>query len=452
MAITGEPVGTMAAPHLKRQLKLWHIVFFGLAYMSPYAVFDTFGVVSEITDGRVPASYVIVTIAMLLTAFSYSRMVQIYPSSGSAYTYTRRTMNDGVGFVVGWVALLDYMFLPLLNALLFALYLYAQFPSVPPWIWSVSYVLLITVLVVIGVKFSTLVNIVLVLVQIVIVVVFVALMLQQTDGSVISARPFVGGSADFAALASGASILALAFLGFDAVTTMSEETIDTKRTVGRGVLLVALFGGLFFVIVTYVMQVFLPDARQPADDSSLASAMAAMVGGPAFQAVFTGGVFASFIAGGVAAQTSGSRLMFAMGRDGVLPRRVFGRLHPKLGTPVLNILIIGAFSLLSASLDLVNAISFVNFGALIAFAFVNLSLIFWFFRSRTPRTPLRWITMVAVPGAGFLYNVYLFVNLDHVALTVGAIWLAVGVVVLAIVTKGFRRRPPEVEVEEEAIA
>lgn len=450
MAIAGTPTGA-TKPHLKRQLKLWHIVFFGLAYMSPYAVFDTFGVVSDITDGRVPASYIIVTVAMLLTAYSYSRMVRVYPSAGSAYTYTRRTMNDGVGFVVGWVALLDYMFLPLLNALLFALYLYAQFPTVPPWVWSVSYVVLITVLVMIGVKFSTMVNIVLVLAQIVVVAVFVVLMLQQTDGSVISARPFVGGTADFAALATGASILALAFLGFDAVTTMSEETVDTTKTVGRGVLLVAIFGGLFFISVTYVMQVFMPDATQPADDSSLASAMAAMVGGPAFQAVFTGGVFASFIAGGVAAQTSGSRLMFAMGRDGVLPRRVFGKLHPRLGTPVLNILIIGAFSLLSASLDLVNAISFVNFGALVAFAFVNLSLIFWFLRSGTPRTPMRWIGMVIVPAAGFLYNVYLFLNLDNVALTVGACWLAAGVIVLAVVTKGFRRKPPEVEVEAESI-
>lgn len=451
MSINMAPAGETKPPHLKRQLKLWHIVFFGLAYMSPYAVFDTFGVVSEITDGRVPASYIIVTVAMLLTAFSYSRMVRIYPVSGSAYTYSRRAINDNTGFLVGWVALLDYMFLPLLNALLFALYLWAQFPAVPPWIWSVSYVILITILVLIGVKFSAVVNIVLVLAQIVIVAVFVALMLQQTEGSVVSARPFIGGSADFAALASGASILALAFLGFDAVTTMSEETIDSKKTVGRGVLLVALFGGIFFIVTTYVMQVFMPDARQPEDDSSLASMMAAMVGGPAFQAVFTGGVFASFVAGGVAAQTTGSRLMYAMGRDGVLPKRVFGRLSPRFGTPVVNILIVGAFAMLSASLNLIEAISFVNFGALIAFAFVNLSLLFWFFRSKAPRTPLNVITMVVIPAAGFLYNVYLFINLDNVALTVGAFWVLGGIVMLLFVTKGFRRKPPEVEVETEEL-
>lgn len=444
--------GGAPKPQLKRQLKLWHIVFFGLAYMSPYAVFDTFGLVSGITDGRVPASYIIVTVAMLLTAYSYSRMVRIYPSSGSAYTYTRRTVNDGVGFVVGWVALLDYMFLPLLNALLFSLYLYAQFPTVPPWVWSVSYVVLITLLVVIGVKFSTLVNVVLVLTQIVIVVVFIALIMSETDGSLLSARPFIGGDADFAALAGGASILALAFLGFDAVTTMSEETVDSRKTVSRGVLLVALFGGVFFIVTTYVMQVFMPDAAQPEGDASLASAMAAMVGGPAFQAVFTGGVFASFIAGGVAAQTSGSRLMYAMGRDGVLPRRVFGRIQPRLGTPVLNILIVGAFALLSASLSLIDAISFVNFGALIAFAFVNLSLIFWFFRSKTPRTVMRWIMMAVIPGLGFLYNLYLFVNLDSVALTVGAAWSAVGILMLVVVTRGFKRKPPQVEAPAESAA
>jgi|SRR5699024_322795 len=441
--------------HLQRRLKLHHVVFIGLAYMSPFAVFDTFGIVSASTGGHVPASYVIVTIAILFTAFSYGKMVRIYPVAGSAYTYARRTINSGIGFLVGWAALLDYLFLPMINALLAKIYLSAEFGFVPGWVWIVGLIVIISVLNIIGVKITAKANVLMVLFQLVVALVFVFLTIRaiRADSAVeFALAPFYAIDMQTSSLFAGASVLALAFLGFDASTTLSEETIEPEKNMPRAIFLIALLGAAFFTSVTFFMQVLFPDVESLhalTDDIEAASPHIAMyIGGFAFQAFFLSGAFISVLASGLASQTSASRLVYAMGRDGILPRRFFGYISPRFGTPVLNILVIGVIALTALSLDLNSATSLINFGAFTAFAFVNLSVIATYVRREGFSIVAGAFGWLVVPLMGFLINAYLWLSLDQLAMAVGLSWTAGGFIYLLYVTRAFSRPVPELSFEE----
>jgi len=127
-----------------KKLSLWQVVIVGIAYMTPMTVFDTFGIVSETTDGRVPLAYLLALVAMLLTAISYARFSRCSERPGSAYSYTAESCGATAGFFVGWCALLDYLLLPLINALLAGIYLHALIPAMPYWFWVMLAAALVT--------------------------------------------------------------------------------------------------------------------------------------------------------------------------------------------------------------------------------------------------------------------------------------------------------------------
>src|SRR4051795_13674751 len=137
---------TPAPTSLRRSLGLWTIVGLGLGYMTPMTVFDTFGIVSEETDGVVPLAYIVALIAMVFTALSYGRMTRVFPSAGSAYTYASEVIHPNVGFLVGWSSLLDYLLLPMVNAVIGRIYFESFFPDTPSWIFVIVYVAIVTAL------------------------------------------------------------------------------------------------------------------------------------------------------------------------------------------------------------------------------------------------------------------------------------------------------------------
>lgn len=436
---------------LKRTLKLRHIVFLGLAYMAPMAVFDTFGIVSEETGGHVPLSYVLIIIAVLFTAFSYGKMVKVYPTAGSAYTYTRQTISSGLGFLVGWAALLDYLLLPMINALLTKIYLSAGFPGVPGWMWIVGLIVFISIMNIVGVKIAVSVNMLFVMFQVLVVVIFVILTAKTIvtgDTGSFSFQPFFSEGMEMSKIFSGASILALAFLGFDAVTTLSEETIEPKKNVPRGIFLIALIGGLFFLTVTYFMQSLFPDVSHFKDIEGASPEIALFIGGKLFQSVFLAGALISCIASGLASQTSASRLLYAMGRDGVLFKKGFGRVNQRFGTPIFNIVLIGIIALTALFLDLDTATSLINFGAFTAFAFVNLTVIAYFFRKMKTRSTGTVIGYLIAPFIGFVINAYLWYSLNAIAMSVGLIWVAVGLAYLLYLTRFFTKSTPQFDFDE----
>ncbi|MFD0768695.1 APC family permease [Bacillus sp. CGMCC 1.60114] len=439
---------------LKRSLGLWSIVMLGVGYMTPMVGFDTFGIVSEKTGGHVPGAYLIALAGMLFTAASYGKMVKVFPTAGSAYTYTQKTISARLGFLVGWSALLDYLFLPMVNALLTRIYMSALFPGVPSWLWVVGFVLLISLVNIISVNVTANFNTFLVVFQILVMVVFVFLVIKgliagEGTGEVFSIQPFFQSDIHISSLVVGATILCFSFLGFDAVTTFSEETPNAKKTIPRAIFLTALIGGILFIVTTYFTQSFFPDASVFKDQESAAPEIALFVGGKLFQTFFLVGTFMGTLASGLASHTSVSRLLYVMGRDNVIPEKIFGYIHPRLRTPVYNIIIVGIISLSAIFIDLETAASLINFGALIAFTFVNLSVIaYYVIKQKRYKTVKDFFNFLVLPILGAGTVAVLWFNLNIHSLILGLSWAAIGIGYLLYVTNMFRSAPPQMHFEE----
>ncbi|BAU27292.1 putrescine importer [Aneurinibacillus soli] len=437
--------------HLQKSLKLWHIVFIGLGYMAPMAVFDTYGIVSEETGGHVPMAYVLTLAAILFTAASYGKMVRVYPSAGSAYTYTQKTMHPYLGFLVGWAALLDYIFLPMINALLTKIYLSAAFPNVPGWIWIVGFIAVLLLVNLSRVTITVSINAILVLFQFLVCILFATLAIRGLLGkgeNLFSMHPFYAPDMQAAALLSGASILCFAFLGFDAVTTLSEETPNPRQTIPRAIFLAALIGGMLFTTVSYFTQLLFPDISVFHDPEAASPEIALTIGGTLFQAVFLAAALTSTLASGIASSVSASRLLYAMGRDRVLPERIFGYVHPRLGVPVYNVVLIALTSLTALCLDLITATSFINFGALTAFTFVNLSVIVHYMVRRKERGWKAMLNYMVLPLIGISFIGFIWAHLDAKSVMLGLAWSTLGLLYLVYMTKAFRHKPPQFHFEE----
>lgn len=428
---------------LKRSLGLWAIVGLGLGYMTPTVVFDTFGIVSKETNGVVPLAYLTALVVMLFTAISYGKMVRIFPNAGSAYTYTRETMSPHLGFLVGWAALLDYILLPMVNALIIRIYLVSVFPNVPAWIWVVSYVVIVTAMNVWSMGKTSNLNSLLVVFAMVLIGAFIILAFMKLSqgmgqGTIFTTEPLFHSNVHLGAVLTGATVVCFSFIGFDAVTMYAEEAVDQK-TLPRAIMLTVLIGGAIFFVAGYFAQALFPDISvfKVTDDTLPEIGM--FVGGTIFKLLFLAGAFAATAASGLASHASVSRLLYVMGRNGVLPKRFFGYVHPKFRTPAFNVVLVGFVSLLAIAPSLELISSFINFGALIAFTFVNLSVIAYFiFRQKRYKTGKDIFSYLIMPILGAGSTGILWANLQADALIGGIVWVVIGFIYLLFQTKFFK--------------
>jgi putrescine importer len=421
-------------------------VLFGLAYMVPLTVWTTYGVVTTKTHGFLSSAYVVTTVAMLFTAYSYGRMVVVHPVAGSAYTYASRAFGRSFGFMVGWALLLDYNFLPMINYLVIGLYMKDYFPSTPQALWILIAVALVTSLNILGVKLLARMNFIFIAAQVVFVTVFVAVSIAKLTGDVgvhsLSA-PFVGSGLNMSLVLAGAAILALSFLGFDAVSTLSEETRDPRRRIPRAIMLCALFGGLVYIVQAYLGQLVFRDWHSLVGREDVASAdVMKFIGGSSLNSFFTAVYVSSAFACAMASQASVARILYAMGRDGSLPRPLFGWLHPRFRTPVVANLVVGAIGLTALVISLTTVSSMISFGALAAFSFVNLAVIKTYLVDRGERSAASLVKYALLPFVGFAFTLYLWTQLTRLTFEIGLSWVAVGFLCLLYLTRMFRRRPP----------
>ncbi|WP_416426266.1 APC family permease [Pseudomonas sp. App30] len=438
---------------LQRTLSLGSVVLFGIAYMTPIIVLGTFGILAQSTAGMVPAAYLAALVAMFFTAMSYGRMAAAFPVAGSAYSYVRKAISPKLGFLAGWAVLLDYLFLPMAIWLIGAAYLGSAFPAVPQWLWVLAFIGVTSLINCVGLKLANTVNALLMLVQFLVLVAFVALAVHYVAGDASTPlwtlAPFFNGDMQMPLVMSGAAIACYSFLGFDAVSTLTEETRDPRRTIPRAIMLITLIGGLIFVAVSYFVQLAHPSFVFDNVDSA-AYEIARNIGGDLFVSIFMIGLIVGQFASGLSAQASGSRLLFAMGRDGVLPKAFFGRLSERFGTPVNSILLCGVVALLALKMDVTTSTSFINFGAFLAFSLVNLSVIFHYWINGDKRGPREVLLFLLCPLIGLLADLWLMISLDHLAIILGVSWLALGCVYLLVLTGGLRRQPPEMDFQEAA--
>jgi putrescine importer len=438
---------------LQRTLSLGSVVLFGIAYMTPIIVLGTFGILAQSTSGMVPAAYLAALVAMFFTAMSYGRMAAAFPVAGSAYSYVRKAISPKLGFIAGWAVLLDYLFLPMAIWLIGAAYLHSAYPALPQWLWVLVFIGVTSAINIVGLKLANGINALLMLVQFLVLVAFVALCVHYVAGDAStplwSIKPFFNGDMQMPMIMSGAAIACYSFLGFDAVSTLTEETRDPRRTIPRAIMLITLIGGLIFVSVSYFVQIAHPSFQFDSVDAA-AYEIARNIGGDLFVSIFLIGLIVGQFASGLSAQASGSRLLFAMGRDGVLPKSFFGTLHERFGTPVNSILLCAVVALLALKLDVTTSTSFINFGAFLAFSLVNLSVVFHYWIGAQKKGLRELVLFLLFPFIGLAADVWLMVSLDHSAIYLGLSWLAIGVVYLAVLTGGFQRQPPEMDFQEAA--
>lgn len=448
--MSNPPTPHSGTTHLQRVLGMPSLVLFGLAYMVPLTVFTTYGIVTDLTEGHLPGAYVVTLTAMLFTAYSYGRMVRAHPYAGSAYTYTQKSFGPHLGFMTGWALMLDYVFLPMINYLVIGIYLNAAFDVIPIWVWILAAIALVTGLNVLGIRMVSRMNFILIAIQVVFIAVFLVAALRAVAGDPLPSltAPFFGDGADTSKIFGGAAILCLSFLGFDAVSTLSEETHDPRRRVPRAIMLTTLTGGVMFIVISYVGHLAFPDWRSFTDVDSAALDVMKHIGGALLAAFFTAAYISGCFASAMASQASVSRILYAMGRDGVLPRRFFGYLHPRFRNPVRATLAVAAMSLVALIISLELASAMISFGALVAFSFVNLSVIKHYVLDEGRRTTADLVRYGVLPAIGVLLSLWLWTSLSGLTFIVGLSWVGAGFVYLIGLTRMFTRRPPELRLSE----
>jgi amino acid transporter len=467
---SGQSVANSGAPYkLRRVLGLWDLVFYGIVLIQPIAPIPLFGVAQKLSDGHFVTIILIAMFAMMITAFSYGRMAATYPSAGSAYTYVGRGLNPHLGFLVGWAMLLDYLLQPLITAVWVATALHVRYlPRVPYDGAVLLFVGLITGLNLGGVKSSSRTNMVLLALMSVVIVAFISLAVRylyhsQGWGGLVSIQPFYGAKTfNFHRMWTATSFAALTYIGFDGVTTLSEDVENPKRNVLIATVLVCLFTGVFGGLEIYLGQRVWPNWHSFSNLESAFMDVCQRVGGLFLFHAMGGILIVAMLGTGLTGGLGAARLLFGMGRDNVLPQKIFGHLKRGSNTPTYNILIIGGLACLGAILlgrignAFEHAGEMVNFGAFLAFMGVNLATFSQFSlrrnqRGQTHHTPVRWRRILGdavLPLLGFAFCALIWVNLNKIAKTVGGIWLALGVIYITAKTRGFRVPPPNIDFSE----
>lgn len=444
-------------PTLTKSLKLHQVVFMGLAWMTPMIFFTVYGVAFEAAGGMMAAAYIVAFLAIFFTAYSYSRMVKAYPISGSAYTYTKKAIHPKAGFLVGWALLMDYIFSPIIAVLTFGIFMNTEFPAIPVFVWIIVMNVVLVVVNIIGIKSAARVSGISVLVQISFILLFCLLVVKDIltgdagTGSLFSLAPFFGEHGTLGSVFSGAALICFCFLGFDAVTTMSEETIDAKKTIPKAIFLIVFIAATMYIAISYLTQVAYPDFTFTNPDNA-AYSLVQLIGGNLLSSLFIMVLMIATFTQGVSSVTSVSRFMYALGRESILPKKFFGSLHPRYKTPVANILFVAVISLSAVFINLDTAVMFVSFGALTAFTFVNISVIAHYYIKLKKRSLKETFLYLVFPliGAGFIG--WLLTLLDKHTLTYGVIWVVIGFIYLSARKAWLSNQNKQVDIRTKSIA
>ncbi len=440
-----------SAPTLKRSLRLYHLTILGVAYMTPMIVYGIYGIIAATSKGQPAGAFAIGVVAMFFTAYSYCHMVKEFPLAGSSYTFTRKGLNPKIGFMTGWMILLDYIFIPMAIWLIGSSYFVAAIPTVPRWVWVILFIVVTSLLNIIGIKIGANVNIFLVLIQIMIIMAFIIfsikVVLAGIGGTTVNLAPFFNPTVSFDYVVAGAAISCYCYLGFDAITTFVEEAVDPEKNIPRAIMLTLLICGISFVAASFFTSLAHP-SYDFANVDNASYEIAKVVAPPIFASILLAGVIIAQFASGVSAQASGARLLYAMGRDGVLPKKIFGVLNARFNTPVRSILITGGIALLATKLDVTTSTSFINFGAFIAYILVNLSVISYYFVRKRERGIGSTLKYLIFPAMGASLVFYLLVHLDIAAVLLGIGWSIGGFIILLYLTNMLRQDPPEMSIDE----
>lgn len=441
-------------PTLKRTLNTRDMVIYGLVFMIPLAPAAMYGVYLGPSSGMVALCYLIGMAAMLFTGLSYRFMSQKYPLAGSVYLYVQKGVSPPLGFMTGWAILLDYFLMPATVVIIGSAFGSALLPDVPTWAWVLIFVAFSTVTNVMGVNWVSKSSWILFVLQIAVIAIFLFCAIRMWLSGAIQFNTisfFNPEGFSFSGIMQATGIVILSYLGFDAISTLAEEAKKPEKTVGRAIIWSILLSGIIFIAVTFFAGMAMPDYQSLSPDSAFLDVVN-FVGGPWLTMLTTIVLIVSFgMATCQTSQAAVARVLFAMGRDGVLPKQL-GLVSKKHQTPYVAIIVVGVVITpiaLLLSLDMISTM--VSFGALVGFILLNLAVVWKFYvkdKEKRRERPVRSTLLYLVcPLVGFAISLSIFINLGLNAHVVGFAWLAVGIVYLLFVTKGFRSPVPQMELD-----
>ena len=434
-------MGTSSSPTLRRALGLWDLIFIGVVMIQPIAPMGVYGVIFNRAGGHVVTTILIAMVAMLFTAISYGRMARVYPSAGSAYTYVSQEIHPALGYLTGWAMVMDYVLNPLICTVICSK-LTQNIVPLPYWALAIFFAAFFSGVNLVGVKASARINEVLALGMMVVVAIFFVFVARtlwgiHQFGADYFTRPFYDPRTfSLGGVFGGTSIAVLTYIGFDGISTLSEEVEDPRRNILLATVGTCLVIGILSALEVYAAQlVWSTGAFDPAKIESAFPLVAQRAGGFFLFHLLNFTILVANIGSGMGAQLAAARLLFGMGRSQALPRGFFGSVDPVRRIPRNNVLLIGAVALGGAMLiSYERGAELLNFGALIAFMGVNVAaLVRYFFRGQKSASNL------LPPLLGFLICALLWWNLSVPAKELGAVWLAVGIAYGAWRTRGFRK-------------
>ncbi|PWR15280.1 amino acid permease [Micromonospora sicca] len=426
---------------MSRSLSFTDLLVYGLIFMVPIAPFGIFGSVYAGSGGMVALAYLIGMVAMMFTALSYAQMVKAFPMAGSVYSYAGRGIAPPVGFLAGWVILLDYILVPGLLYLVASVAMHSLVPAVPVWAWLAAFVVLNTAVNYLGIRMTARVNRVMLAAELVILAIFLVVgvvALAEGKGDGFSVRPlFDSGTFSWPLVFGAVSIAVLSFLGFDGISMLAEESREEARQIGRAMVAALLLAGTLFIVQTWVAALLVPDSASllaDGDPEGTALYDAARVAGGGWLAGLT--ALATAIAWGFAnslvAQAATSRLLYAMARDGQMPR-LLARVNARHRVPANATLLVAGISLalglwMASRDDGISLLStLVNFGAMTAFLALHVSVVVHYVIRNSSRD---WLRHLVVPVVGFVILLFVVINAKVAAQVLGFVWLGIGVLVL----------------------
>jgi putrescine importer len=475
---TEAPTVSSAGPSLKRSLTLTDLILYGIIVIQPVAPMSVFGVLSDRGRGHVVTAILIAMVAMLFTGISYGRMARAYPSAGSAFTYVAQEVNPAVGYITGWSMVMDYMLNPLICTVWCAGQANQFAPGVPAWIWKIFFAVVFTVLNIRGIKTSARINTGMAIAMgAVVVAIFIAAaryIFGAPHDPAYYTRPFYDPTTfSWGGLFGCTSIAVLTYIGFDGISTLSEEAENPRRNILLATVLTCVVIGILSAGEAYVAQLIWPASHPFPDVNTAYSYIAGRSWAPLFTIVGFTLLLANF-GSGLGSQIGAARLLYGMGRSNALPKSFFGAVDAKHRIPRNNVFVVGAVALIGAFvLEIVagfrtyslgsSSLTFetvkkilnggeayglgaemLNFGALIAFMGVNLAAFLRYY----VRAKEKKLGFLIPPVLGFLICFGLWINLSKPAIIVGSVWMAAGIAFGLWKTRGFREQlsfdiPPE---------
>jgi putrescine importer len=431
---------TDRVPGLRRSLTLRDLILYGVIVIQPVAPMSVFGVLSDRGHGHVVTTILMAMVGMLFTAVSYGRMARVYPSAGSAFTYVGQEINPVLGYVTGWGMVMDYILNPIICIIWCSQQAHVFAPSIPYWGWAIFFAALFTMLNIQGVKTSARVNTALAAGMGAVIALFFMsaaryLLHAPHDGRLFFTRPFYDPQTfDFRAVLGGTSIAVLTYIGFDGISTLSEEAENPRRNILLATVLTCLVIGILSACEVYAAQLVWP-AFEPFPNVDTAFVSVAQRAWPPLFAILGFTLLVANFGSGMGAQLGAARLLYGMGRSNALPRSFFGVVDHESRIPRNNVMFVGVIALAGAfTISYGLGAEMLNFGALIAFMGVNAAALVHYFIRQGRRN----MANLLPPVAGFLICLALWLGLSRPAKFAGVLWMLAGIAFGAWKTKGFR--------------